>query len=112
MLFRSWVCFAVIHQSVVVVAIGYGYWYWLMRRYQMNQIMPATLLVPPFGVLSGVIFLGESLTLTLIAGGLMTIVGVGIIILRRPKRSEEHTSELQSLMRISYAVFCLKKNKT
>src|SRR3546814_2107792 len=30
-----------------------------------------------------------------------------------PTRSEEHTSELQSLMRISYAVFCLKKkNKT
>src|SRR3546814_3599044 len=36
---------------------------------------------------------------------------------RRPhdwpgQRSEEHTSELQSLMRISYAVFCLKKKKT
>src|SRR3546814_3832554 len=29
-----------------------------------------------------------------------------------PTRSEEHTSELQSLMRISYAVFCLKKKKT
>src|SRR3546814_10398313 len=29
----------------------------------------------------------------------------------RSGRSEEHTSELQSLMRISYAVFCLKKNK-
>src|SRR3546814_2376013 len=29
----------------------------------------------------------------------------------RSKRSEEHTSELQSLMRISYAVFCLKKKK-
>src|SRR3546814_4288306 len=29
----------------------------------------------------------------------------------RWKRSEEHTSELQSLMRISYAVFCLKKKK-
>src|SRR3546814_10543275 len=28
----------------------------------------------------------------------------------KPMRSEEHTSELQSLMRISYAVFCLKKN--
>src|SRR3546814_7174812 len=28
-----------------------------------------------------------------------------------PDRSEEHTSELQSLMRISYAVFCLKKKK-
>src|SRR3546814_3083306 len=29
-----------------------------------------------------------------------------------PERSEEHTSELQSLMRISYAVFCLKKKNT
>src|SRR3546814_5643704 len=34
-------------------------------------------------------------------------VGVG-----EAPRSEEHTSELQSLMRISYAVFCLKKKKT
>src|SRR3546814_4012144 len=32
--------------------------------------------------------------------------------LHRKGRSEEHTSELQSLMRISYAVFCLKKKKT
>src|SRR3546814_8907438 len=31
--------------------------------------------------------------------------------LRAGRRSEEHTSELQSLMRISYAVFCLKKKK-
>src|SRR3546814_5804751 len=31
---------------------------------------------------------------------------------RQHTRSEEHTSELQSLMRISYAVFCLKKKKT
>src|SRR3546814_6862638 len=31
--------------------------------------------------------------------------------LRHLRRSEEHTSELQSLMSISYAVFCLKKNK-
>src|SRR3546814_7262374 len=30
---------------------------------------------------------------------------------RKAERSEEHTSELQSLMRISYAVFCLKKKK-
>src|SRR3546814_9553624 len=35
-------------------------------------------------------------------GELMAVVGM---------RSEEHTSELQSLMRISYAVFCLKKKK-
>src|SRR3546814_6801325 len=33
------------------------------------------------------------------------------VYVRRSVRSEEHTSELQSLMRISYAVFCLKKTK-
>src|SRR3546814_8372014 len=35
----------------------------------------------------------------------------GAVVDRRPSRSEEHTSELQSLIRISYAVFCLKKKK-
>src|SRR3546814_3126823 len=35
----------------------------------------------------------------------------GVRIARKHLRSEEHTSELQSLMRISYAVFCLKKKK-
>src|SRR3546814_6301970 len=45
----------------------------------------------------------------------LTIVRLGISdeeeqpALRKALRSEEHTSELQSLMRISYAVFCLKK---
>src|SRR3546814_4530249 len=34
------------------------------------------------------------------------------IVMAERGRSEEHTSELQSLMRISYAVFCLKKKKT
>src|SRR3546814_5129818 len=42
------------------------------------------------------------------------LLGIGLILLQDAlDRSEEHTSELQSLMRISYAVFCLKKkNKT
>src|SRR3546814_5021078 len=57
----------------------------------------------------------------------LLMLGVGVLMLRgrnnpgvegaacnrhnAPKRSEEHTSELQSLMRISYAVFCLKNKK-
>src|SRR3546814_5251697 len=36
---------------------------------------------------------------------------VPVVAFSRLARSEEHTSELQSLMRISYAVFCLKKKK-
>src|SRR3546814_5796273 len=37
---------------------------------------------------------------------------MGVAVANGLLRSEEHTSELQSLMRISYAVFCLKKKKT
>src|SRR3546814_1853193 len=50
------------------------------------------------------------------ANGTFKKEGLDINIIRgyggnRTARSEEHTSELQSLMRISYAVFCLKKKK-
>src|SRR3546814_1850436 len=41
----------------------------------------------------------------------MTLIGLVIKLAPYAVRSEEHTSELQSLMRISYAVFCLKKKK-
>src|SRR3546814_7049817 len=43
-------------------------------------------------------------------GGDIAVDGVALR-LHRPARSEEHTSELQSLMRISYAVFCLNKKQ-
>src|SRR3546814_8593235 len=45
------------------------------------------------------------------AGYVLHRNGTGQAVGGRQPRSEEHTSELQSLMRISYAVFCLKKKK-
>src|SRR3546814_2203109 len=45
--------------------------------------------------------------------GVLKMVKVFVAVKRKLQpRSEEHTSELQSLMRISYAVFCLKKKNT
>src|SRR3546814_1210316 len=51
--------------------------------------------------------------LATIIGGSKVQRGIGIAadLVEAVVRSEEHTSELQSLMRISYAVFCLKKKK-
>src|SRR3546814_1931522 len=48
------------------------------------------------------------LIIYLLSGGAVGLSGAVV----RLARSEEHTSELQSLMRTSYAVFCLKKKKT
>src|SRR3546814_2241433 len=39
------------------------------------------------------------------------MLSIAVATMKARRRSEEHTSELQSLMRISYAVFCLKKKK-
>src|SRR3546814_3222828 len=83
---------------------------WIMRAAD-NSVMltdKLTILIVPFSTL--VLWMTgtkmtESVQETLALGVAMTVVAVVL-------RSEEHTSELQSLMRISYAVFCLKKNRT
>ncbi len=82
----DWRAFAAVaYQAVVIVILGYGIWYRLMARYPVNQVMPWTLLVPVFGVLSGVAFLGEPVTAGLVVGGALTLCGVAVIVIRRPR---------------------------
>src|SRR3546814_9216515 len=72
-----------------------------------TYLLGATML----GLALGPYFVGKVATVTgSLATGmycLFIVSPVSLVLLR----SEEHTSELQSLMRISYAVFCLKKKK-
>src|SRR3546814_4014155 len=80
------------------------------------QALPS---LPVFAVLAGATFagclmrgftgFGAGLLMAPIFSLLMPATTVLVVILLLTLRSEEHTSELQSLMRISYAVFCLKK---
>ncbi|RVU33829.1 DMT family transporter [Hwanghaeella grinnelliae] len=75
---------ALFYQSAMVTLFGYGCWFWLMKKYPISLLMPFTLLGPTFGVAAGVLFLAEPVTVNMIIGGLMTLGGVGIIVLRRP----------------------------
>ena len=85
----SWTVIGVIvYQAVMVVILAYGIWYRMLGRYGVNQMMAFTLLVPVFGVISGVALLGEPFSLALVVGALLTITGVGIIVLRRPRLAE------------------------
>src|SRR3546814_6011012 len=74
-------------------------------------------LLPPLspGYILGSDELGRDILSRLLYGARITLYIVALVVVtapgRRCTRSEEHTSELQSLMRISYAVFCLKKQK-
>src|SRR3546814_6293152 len=68
----------------------------------------------PLGCVVGALQPAHALEQQAIAGDLHRLAGPQVghhLGLPHRDRSEEHTSELQSLMRISYAVFCLKKKK-
>ena len=83
---------SVAYQSVIVVVVCYGLWYRLLRRYPVTQVVPFTLLIPVFGVGGGVVLLGEPVSLQLAIGGALTLAGVAIILLRRPRMVEQTRS--------------------
>src|SRR3546814_7781354 len=70
-------------------------------------------LVPPKGALAGsaahIALLAAAESVTRSRDARVARADISPLIAQPVARSEEHTSELQSLMRISYAVFCLKK---
>src|SRR3954468_15032265 len=74
---------SIAYMAVMVTIVSYLMWYPLVRRYPVNQTMPWTLLAPVFGVLSGILVLGEPLTRGVILGGALTLVGVAVIVIRR-----------------------------
>ncbi|WP_455372561.1 DMT family transporter [Limibacillus halophilus] len=74
---------AVIYLGVVMTAIGYGCWYHVLGRYEVNRVAPFILLTPVTSVLGGALFLGEEITLIILAGGFLVIFGVGVIVVER-----------------------------
>src|SRR3546814_1833209 len=93
------------------------------RSTRTDTLFPYTTLFRSIGIIGVILFIGLALAGALFLGerflGTKTdseaarFIAEGAQIANAYElRSEEHTSELQSLMRISYAVFCLKKKKT
>jgi O-acetylserine/cysteine efflux transporter len=75
----------VAYMALGVTVFGYVIWYRMLARYPVNLLMGFTLLVPVFGVASGHYILGEEIGWQRLVGGLITIIGVGIIVVRRPE---------------------------
>jgi O-acetylserine/cysteine efflux transporter len=77
----------ILYMSVFVSIVSHSLWYGLVHRHPINVTAPFALLTPVFGVLFGVLILGERLTWLMLLGGLITLVGVGIITVRRPAQA-------------------------
>ncbi len=68
--------------------IGYGLWNHLITKYPMSSVVPYGLLAPVVGIAGGVLVFHDALTLQVVLGALLTILGVGVITLRRPQLVE------------------------
>src|SRR3546814_1574528 len=94
-----------------MIGIGIAVGAWFVSVILEGGNPASILLLPPM-----IIVIGGTIGVTM-ATGLMKDASAAVKALPRafagksvdPERSEEHTSELQSLMRITFAVFCLKK---
>lgn len=75
-----WAC--LIYTALGATVIGYGLWYHLLRRYDVSQIVPFSLMQPVVGVLSSVLLLGDVLTANKVIGGIVVLIGVAVIQMR------------------------------
>ena len=66
-------------QTVVVTFASYLVWFWLVRHYPATRISAFTLLTPVFGLLAGVLLLGEPATARLVVGLLAVCVGIALV---------------------------------
>lgn len=82
----------VVYMAAVISVCTYWVWYRLIRRYPVNQVVPYSLLVPVFGVLSGVLLEDDPFGWRTLAGCAATVAGVAIITLRRPGTADPETS--------------------
>jgi O-acetylserine/cysteine efflux transporter len=76
------------YSAIFSSLIGYGLWMWLLQNYQMSQVVPYSLFTPLVGIACGVLLFHDPLTLMVIIGAAMTMLGVAIITIRRPKLAE------------------------
>lgn len=80
----DWRFWAVVAFSVLGVSVfGHGMFYDLMKRYEVTQIAPLTLMTPVWAVVIGAAILQEPLTPQLLTGGALALTGVFMIAIRR-----------------------------
>ena len=70
---------AVAYLGLVMTALGYALWYRLLGLHPVSRVMPFLLLLPLTSVAGGIFFLGESLTVKILIGGICVLAGVTLI---------------------------------
>ncbi|WP_131739196.1 EamA family transporter [Actinomadura roseirufa] len=73
--------------AYISTLVGFGAWGWLMRRYEASTVAMYSLLVPPFGLVSAAVLLGERVDGTRLLGAVLIVSGVAAGAVRRRTRA-------------------------
>lgn len=82
-----WILIPAILFQVIIVSASHTLWQRLMSRNAMSGLPNLTLLLPVLGVFFAVLLLGETVTTSMIIGGILTTTGVGIVMIRKQKKT-------------------------
>ena len=80
---------AILFTALISNLYAHAGMFYLLKRYEVSLLSPLNLMTPIFTVTIGVAFLGDVLTAQMAAGGALTLLGVGIITVRRPQYVRE-----------------------
>ena len=89
-----WTALAIISLLYLVIVgsvIAFALYYWLVRNMDVTKTMMISLVTPVVAVIIGMLVLHEQLNWRLFAGGACIIAGIGLIVVRKPKRKERET---------------------
>lgn len=86
---RKLITGAILYSALVSSVFGHTAYYWLIQRRPVSEVASSTLLTTFFAVSFSVAILGEPFTLAFIIGGVMTLIGVAIVVLRAPLTAPE-----------------------
>ncbi|GJL91551.1 DMT family transporter [Hyphococcus sp.] len=77
---------ATIYSALAASLLGHTAYYWLLQRLPISMVAPSVLFTTVIAVFFGVVLLGDPFGLRMIIGGLMTLAGVGVVLLRNVKK--------------------------
>jgi O-acetylserine/cysteine efflux transporter len=80
---------AILYSALVASIFGHTTYYWLIQRRPISEVASSTLLTTMLAVTFSIALLGEAFTPAFAIGGVLTLIGVGVVVLRAPATAPE-----------------------
>ncbi|MEL6789198.1 MAG: DMT family transporter [Pseudomonadota bacterium] len=89
---------AILYSALGASLIGHASYYWLLQRLPISLVAPSGLLTTVLAVVFAILFLGERLTVAVMIGGLLVLIGVAIILARNSHRAPMNARPIKTTL--------------